>query len=174
MWDQGVNLLVGTHLQFDINSISDWISSAGLQPNPNKTNFMVISKNSHLHSHHRILPVVPWSLRFTSLPTWELPSAPTSPGQHTLTTPAQHVLKSQETVRSVLAIATFILLVMAALSNCIKFNFLPLLDYCSCVWDHSSIYGLNILAGVHWWWLEQCRGKMMNKASIFGYSAGPA
>ena len=31
-------------LQSDINSISDWISSAGLQLNPNKTKFMIISR----------------------------------------------------------------------------------------------------------------------------------
>ena len=48
-----------------------------------------------------------------------------------------------------LSIATFILLDKAALSNCISPHVvLPLLNYCSCVWDPYQTTYINMIEGV--------------------------
>ena len=125
-----------TDFQSDLDSVCTWVSSAGLRLNPSKTKFMLVSRKK--------TPTRPPPLSATGSPVAQVDSF-TYLGviiQSNLSW-TSHVDKACSKAKQQLGLIYrhFHPAGLSCIAQLYKSTVLPLLDYCSCVWDphHSTL-----------------------------------
>ena len=113
----------------DIDQIGNWVSSSGLKLNPTNTKLMVISRNA-LPSSHRSASVVTGQYAKWTPATLESPCLQTFLGQNILIPLTFKAKKHLGFIYHQFHSAG-----RRTISQLYKSTVLPLLDYCSCVWD---------------------------------------
>ena len=130
-------------LQSDINSISDWISSAGLQLNPKKTKFMVISRK---RPPSQAPPLFVCGSSITQVHSFTYLGVTICSNLSWATHINNTCLKAKKQLGVIYR--HFHPAGEGSIIQLYKSTVLPLLDYCSCVWDPYQTTYINMIEGV--------------------------